>query len=80
MVHELEDDLGKGGDAGSKATGNAGKRMGCGIIHESDVEDEETNPWIWPLVLGGTALGVLYYYFVFRRNKVRYQRFSNTGN
>ncbi len=34
MVHAGEDDLGQGGDAGSLASGNAGARLGCGIIKE----------------------------------------------
>lgn len=32
VVHEGTDDLGLGGDAGSRAVGNAGKRPGCGTI------------------------------------------------
>ena len=32
VVHAGEDDLGRGGDAGSMTTGNAGARLGCGVI------------------------------------------------
>lgn len=32
VIHQLQDDLGKGGDAGSEKTGNAGKRLACCVI------------------------------------------------
>jgi len=32
VVHEKVDDLGKGGHKDSKTTGNAGSRLGCGIV------------------------------------------------
>ena len=34
VVHGGEDDLGLGGNAGSIGSGNAGARLGCGIILE----------------------------------------------
>ncbi|XP_031565495.1 copper chaperone for superoxide dismutase-like [Actinia tenebrosa] len=35
VVHEGEDDLGRGGHELSKSTGNSGSRVGCGIIARS---------------------------------------------
>ncbi|KAJ8375837.1 hypothetical protein SKAU_G00064170 [Synaphobranchus kaupii] len=32
VIHEKEDDLGRGGDAGSKLHGNAGRRLACCVI------------------------------------------------
>jgi len=32
VVHVGQDDLGKGGDDGSRATGNAGSHFTCGVV------------------------------------------------
>lgn len=36
VIHAGQDDMGKGGDSGSLATGNAGSRVGCAVIALSD--------------------------------------------
>ncbi|XP_037075331.1 hemocytin-like [Pollicipes pollicipes] len=42
VVHAGQDDLGRGGDSGSRATGNAGGRLACGIIKRA--YDASTGP------------------------------------
>ena len=41
VIHADEDDLGKGGDEESLKTGNAGERVGCGVIRLKEVVEEE---------------------------------------
>ena len=36
VVHGSEDDLGTGGNIGSMNTGNAGRRLACGIIRNKE--------------------------------------------
>ena len=45
IVHKDRDDLGKGGDAESLLTGNAGKRLGCGVIGLSEGKDFDAEDW-----------------------------------
>ena len=40
VIHADEDDLGLGGDAESLKTGNAGDRVGCGVIRLKEVVEE----------------------------------------
>ena len=39
VVHADEDDLGKGGDEESLKTGNAGDRLGCGVIRLKNMDE-----------------------------------------
>ena len=41
VIHANEDDLGKGGDEESLKTGNAGDRVGCGVIRLREVVEED---------------------------------------
>ena len=45
VIHADEDDLGRGGDEESLKTGNAGDRVGCGVIRLREViEEKYTRP------------------------------------
>ena len=41
VIHAEEDDLGNGGNEESLKTGNAGERVGCGVIRLKEVVEEE---------------------------------------
>ena len=45
VLHEKEDDLGDGGRAASLKTGDAGGRVGCGIVElQPQVEEDQKRP------------------------------------
>ena len=44
VIHSKVDDLGKGGDAGSKASGNSGVRIGCCTVGLAAGPEPEYKP------------------------------------
>ena len=46
IIHAGTDDLGKGGDEESLTTGNAGDRIGCGVIGLTNMNMEEYLAWL----------------------------------
>ena len=74
MVHAGQDDLGQGGDAGSRSAGNAGKRIDCCLINGVgkrfgprlySAPDSRVNNSASKMVILPTALLVFSVQFVF---------------
>ena len=59
IVHADRDDLGHGGDAESLKTGNAGKRVGCGVIGLSENPNQEMKSEDFKDSLSYIGFGVL---------------------
>jgi superoxide dismutase, Cu-Zn family len=74
VVHQMNDDLGRGDFPDSKTTGHAGARLACGEI----VEVPEGSGFSTLLFLGAIGLGLYYYFGVRRRN--RYMQMGNDTN
>jgi Cu-Zn family superoxide dismutase len=62
IVHADRDDLGEGGDAESLKTGNAGKRVGCGVIGlaESSESNDKGNLAVPIGAVAGAVMGWYY--------------------
>ena len=66
IVHQDRDDLGLGGDAESLKTGNAGKRIGCGVIglakSGESCDIAPTTPKTVPILIGA-GIGAIIGFF-----------------
>lgn len=58
VLHDSEDDLGTGSDAGSQTTGNAGRKMACCVISKG-TSVKITSISVWLLVLSASTLSTL---------------------
>ncbi|XP_066984315.1 uncharacterized protein [Macrobrachium rosenbergii] len=66
VIHANEDDLGRGGNADSLSTGNAGGREGCGIVALVPGADQGQNPYPEPqppIPSPGRRGGPFYHYY-----------------
>jgi len=71
MVHQDEDDLGKGGHNDSKTTGHAGARLACAEIIEGTLESNGSAGFLWKFSLL-IVIGGAFYYFCVHRTEKRY--------
>jgi len=80
MVHEKEDDLGKGGAPDSKTTGNAGGRIACGTVIEGPLPEKylvKESKFLWKFLAFIVGFGLIFI-LCFRANR-RYKRLEETS-